>query len=1173
MATTEKKFLDKEGLAKLVQLIKKGIVEADDFLPFDKVGMGIIKQTSTSQYDGIAFVKDQFAAYVQDGLNVTYYNNWDNRERYNTALNGAPIEGKFYVNTTNGTINIWTGDKLSVLYSVELNKINDVLDSIPDEIITNLTSNGDTDTFTLRQEKKVRDGDETFDSSIAEEITIPSATEALAGLMSAEDKKKLNKAATLDDTGKIPANNLPSYVDDVVEYETKSAFPGTGEQGKIYVALDSNLTYRWSGTGYVEISPSLALGETANTAYAGDKGVELEKKLSALTGEVGTKADDTKTTEKIDAINDNIAKINRKAVETLELSSTDKLVALKTTTIEDAESEVYLRGATIGQAGVMTADDKNKLENTIYEEQQRQIAEKQRSTSEESRSTAESKRVTAENARVTAENSRVAAEQTREQSFTAKVGEVDTAIKNCNTATQGAERVDATITEANVLQVTDRNGAQKTLDLAAVAKANGVAEDVETLKETTDTLNGIDNRDISLEYEQTDWYCWGCNDADGIFPLEKWEIQNHKVQNWSIKCFPKIDISQFDSVEVYAIESGISSSTQTSLNKGLRLFVNGVYKVGINTPSAYTIYPQQLKENDSDEVVMLLTVNRNTTPYIKVSKKGSAAKKEELDKVSTLANENKASIITLTDTLNGITDRDISTEYKLEDYRIWISKDGDFSLNAWSVYNSQGTGWKSKAFPQINISDYESVEVYAIINGGSMSTVSQFKGGLHVFVNGKHKLGVNTPQTYTIYPQQLKENDSDEVVMLLSVQSTVTPYIKVSKKGITESDSKDITKIAICGDSLCGNNSALIVKEMNNILAKYSYTLVPRTMGGENMIGNLTRAGGLPIRVAEDFTIPADKTQINIKLLSGWMDSKGVYASNPYTSISDNPHNVKINGIEGNLQKIVAYGMCTYDSNKKFIKYYTAYPINQTTDNNVAYVRFCVNNPQVGVAHITIGGEAQDVDTLLSLEGSLDYTGAYKENSAFKTSDFIAVNKTTIYADALAVSDTYTFTRNEEGTATKCGKFNIGFDSALYNDQDAVHIWFTGQNGGYDTDEEWAEMIEQAARNFGEKFIVCSTALDRTTNSLVYAAQRKFGKRYLNLRDYTQNQAVYDGQRFGLIDSSKVASDYSTLFWGNDKVHQNNLLSYLWSVKMWNMIIDFGWMKGERVEDGSFYVK
>ena len=339
------------------------------------------------------------------------------------------------------------------------------------------------------------------------------------------------------------------------------------------------------------------------------------------------------------------------------------------------------------------------------------------------------------------------------------------------------------------------------------------------------------------------------------------------------------------------------------------------------------------------------------------------------------------------------------------------------------------------------------------------------------------------------------------------------------------------------------------------------------------MIGNLTRAGGLPLRVAEEFTIPADKTRVNIKLLSGWMNNKGVYVSNPYGSISDNPHNVIINGIEGNLQKIVAYGMCTYDGNKNLIKTYTSYPINLTTDSNVAYVRFCANDPQVGVTHITIGGESKDVSTLLSLNGSLDYKGAYKENTAFKTSDFIAVNSTAIYADALAVSDTYTFIRVNEGTASKCGKYNIGFDSALYNDQDAVHIWFTGQNGGYDSEEEWADMIEQAARNFGEKFLVCSTALERTTDSLVYAAQKKFGKRYLNLRDYTQNQAVYDGQRFGLIDSSKTAADYSTLFWGSDRIHQNNLLSYLWAVKMWNMIVDFGWMKGERIEDGSFYIK
>lgn len=65
---------------------------------------------------------------------------------------------------------------------------------------------------------------------------------------------------------------LPSYVDDVVEFENRAAFPEEGEDGKIYVAEDTNLTYRWSGTKYVEISPSLALGETSSTAYPGDKG-------------------------------------------------------------------------------------------------------------------------------------------------------------------------------------------------------------------------------------------------------------------------------------------------------------------------------------------------------------------------------------------------------------------------------------------------------------------------------------------------------------------------------------------------------------------------------------------------------------------------------------------------------------------------------------------------------------------------------------------------------------------------------------------------------------------------------------------------------------------------------------------------------------------------------------
>ena len=92
---------------------------------------------------------------------------------------------------------------------------------------------------------------------------------------------KAGGVATLDGSGQVPASQLPSFVDDVLEYASKSAFPARGETGKIYVAMDTNLTWRWSGSAYVEISKSLALGESSSTAYAGDKGKALAADLAS----------------------------------------------------------------------------------------------------------------------------------------------------------------------------------------------------------------------------------------------------------------------------------------------------------------------------------------------------------------------------------------------------------------------------------------------------------------------------------------------------------------------------------------------------------------------------------------------------------------------------------------------------------------------------------------------------------------------------------------------------------------------------------------------------------------------------------------------------------------------------------------------------------------------------
>lgn len=94
-------------------------------------------------------------------------------------------------------------------------------------------------------------------------------------------KGAANGLAELDSAGKVPAAQLPSFVDDVLEgYYCNSKFYKeaahtteiTGETGKIYVDLPTNKTYRWSGTAYVVISDTIALGETASTAYRGDRG-------------------------------------------------------------------------------------------------------------------------------------------------------------------------------------------------------------------------------------------------------------------------------------------------------------------------------------------------------------------------------------------------------------------------------------------------------------------------------------------------------------------------------------------------------------------------------------------------------------------------------------------------------------------------------------------------------------------------------------------------------------------------------------------------------------------------------------------------------------------------------------------------------------------------------------
>ena len=83
---------------------------------------------------------------------------------------------------------------------------------------------------------------------------------------------KVNASTQL--TGTVPSSCLPSYVDDVLEYNGLANFPETGESGKIYTDTSTNKVYRWGGSSYVVISDTITLGTTSSTAYRGDLGNE-----------------------------------------------------------------------------------------------------------------------------------------------------------------------------------------------------------------------------------------------------------------------------------------------------------------------------------------------------------------------------------------------------------------------------------------------------------------------------------------------------------------------------------------------------------------------------------------------------------------------------------------------------------------------------------------------------------------------------------------------------------------------------------------------------------------------------------------------------------------------------------------------------------------------------------
>ena len=162
-----------------------------------------------------------------------------------------------------------TGGEHNVPYSpAVLSKTNAIEQKIDDH-----TSNLANPHKVTKEQLGLANVENKSSSQIRSEITKENVTNAL-GYTPVDESKvgAANGVASLDSSGRIPASQIPGGFDNIKEYNNLKSFPTTGEEGKIYVAKDTNLTYRWTGTQYIEISPSLALGETSKTAYRGDRG-------------------------------------------------------------------------------------------------------------------------------------------------------------------------------------------------------------------------------------------------------------------------------------------------------------------------------------------------------------------------------------------------------------------------------------------------------------------------------------------------------------------------------------------------------------------------------------------------------------------------------------------------------------------------------------------------------------------------------------------------------------------------------------------------------------------------------------------------------------------------------------------------------------------------------------
>ena len=677
-------------------------------------------------------------------------------------------------------------------------------------------------------------------------------------------------------------------------------------------------------------------------------------------------------------------------------------------------------------------------------------------------------------------------------------------------------------------------------------------------------LNGLDNADIS------DSISW----SDNLWIANLKEPATNSDWATKFRHSGYIDITGYDEVKLSGLANCSSYSTSGSQKYSIAVYGDGtlIDRHQLSDGSIEkSLFPSDYSGYAKIEIVVnALKDTSSYTPRMLVSKASIAVTPAELNAVKTDVDKNASDIFDIRSALDGLDNADVSDTISWSD-NLWIANMKEPATNGDWATKFRHSGY-------IDITGYDEVKLSGLANCSSYSTSGSQKYSIAVYGDGtlidRHQLSDGSIEK-SLFPSDYSGYAKIEIVVnALKDTSSYTPRMLVSKAGIGVNNGDKIAKrLWFSGDSLV----SVIRTEFAKILAYNGYEWAKSaTMGGEKSIGNLTRTGGIPARINSEFIIPSTTNPIPIDLTSSWLRSDGAYHPVGFANVLSDE--VRIKGVKGILNKITSdvVGLVLYNSSKKVIAVYSG--SGTVSNSSVAYARININNPQTAEAHISIGSTPVMVSDVCNIQGYVNSSGNVISDTAYLCSDFIEVDGQEIYYDGLAVANGYTFSRSEPGDEIRIGMGEYLYFEVLWENKDYPLIVLTGQNGGYENEDDLVAQLYSALQSF-DKYIVLPTYLSGATDSLRQKMRAKFGNRFLDLRGYMVGSSVYDAQRWGLLDTSFGAADWDKPageggpVMVNDLIHQTKLGGYVQAVLIWNKLIDLGFVVGEKVDSAQFFVE